>query len=58
MQQNSKTDVPRGIALRESEIPKSPLKILERIKPSAQEIKQNPRARSAVMRVAEKVGVV
>jgi len=58
MQQNSKTDVPRGIALRESEIPKSPLKILGRFKPSALEVQQNPRARSAVMRVAEKVGMV
>ena len=57
MQQNSKVDVPRGMPLRESEIPKSPLKILGRVKPSAGEIQQNPRARSAVMRIAEKVGL-
>ena len=57
MQHNSKVEVPRGIALRESELPKSPLKILSRVKPSAIEIQQNPRSRSAVMRVAEKVGV-
>ncbi|BDW10091.1 ribosomal RNA small subunit methyltransferase H [Polynucleobacter sp. SHI8] len=57
MQQNSKVDVPRGMPLRESEIPKSPLKILGRVKPTAVEIKQNPRARSAVMRIAEKVGL-
>ena len=57
MQQNSKVDVPRGMPLRESEIPKSPLKILGRVKPTAEEIKQNPRARSAVMRIAEKVGL-
>ena len=57
MQHNSKVEVPRGIALRESELPKSPLKILSRVKPSASEIQQNPRSRSAVMRVAEKVGV-
>ncbi len=57
MQRHSKVDVPRGMALRESELPKSPLKIIARIKPSAAEVKTNPRARSAVMRVAEKVGV-
>ena len=57
MQQNSKVDVPRGMPLRESEIPKSPLKILGRVKPTAGEIQQNPRSRSAVMRIAEKVGL-
>jgi 16S rRNA (cytosine1402-N4)-methyltransferase len=57
MQQNSKVDVPRGMPLRESEIPKSPLKILGRVKPTVSEIQQNPRARSAVMRIAEKVGI-
>ena len=56
MQQHSKFSVPRGLPLRESELPKSPLKIIGRIKPSASEIAQNPRARSAVMRVAEMVG--
>jgi len=56
MQQHSKFSVPRGLPLRESELPKSPLKIISRIKPSASEIAQNPRARSAVMRVAEMVG--
>jgi len=57
MQQNSKVDVPRGFAIRESDLPKSPLKIISRVKPSADEITQNPRSRSAVMRVAEKVGM-
>jgi len=57
MQQNSKVDVPRGFAIRESDLPKSPLKIISRVKPSADEVSQNPRSRSAVMRVAEKVGV-
>jgi 16S rRNA (cytosine1402-N4)-methyltransferase len=55
MQHNSRVQIPRGIALRETEIPKSPLKILGRNKPSATEITQNPRARSAVMRVAQKM---
>jgi 16S rRNA (cytosine1402-N4)-methyltransferase len=57
MQQHSKVQIPRGIALRESEMPLSPLKIIARMKPSASEVQQNPRARSAVMRVAQKVGV-
>ena len=57
MQQHSKFTVPRGLPLRESELPKSPLKIIGRIKPTASEIAENPRARSAVMRVAEMVGV-
>lgn len=56
MQHNSRVEIPRGIALRETDIPKSPLKILGRSKPSAAEITQNPRARSAVMRVAQKMG--
>ncbi len=55
MQHNSRVEIPRGIALREADIPKSPLKILSRSKPSSAEITQNPRARSAVMRVAEKM---
>ena len=55
MQHNSRVEIPRGIALREADIPKSPLKILGRSKPSAAEITQNPRARSAVMRVAQKM---
>ena len=55
MQYNSRVEIPRGIALREADIPKSPLKILSRSKPSSAEITQNPRSRSAVMRVAEKM---
>jgi 16S rRNA (cytosine1402-N4)-methyltransferase len=55
MQHNSRVEIPRGIALREADIPKSPLKILGRSKPSVAEITQNPRARSAVMRVAQKM---
>jgi 16S rRNA (cytosine1402-N4)-methyltransferase len=55
MQHNSRVQIPRGIALREADIPKSPLKILGRSKPSVAEITQNPRARSAVMRVAQKM---
>jgi len=57
MQEQSKAHVPRGLPLTEAQIPKSPMRILGRIKPSSTEITQNPRARSAVMRVAEKVAV-
>ena len=57
MQEQSKVQVPRGLPLTEAQIPKSPMRILGRIKPSSTEITQNPRARSAVMRVAEKVAL-
>jgi len=56
MQQHSKVSIPRGLPLRESELPMSPLKIIGRVKPSSFEIQQNPRSRSAVMRIAEMVG--
>jgi 16S rRNA (cytosine1402-N4)-methyltransferase len=56
MQQHSKFSIPRGLPLRESELPMSPLKIIGRVKPSSFEIQQNPRSRSAVMRIAEMVG--
>jgi len=47
--------LPRGVPVRASEIPAPPLKpIGKAIKPSAAEIARNPRARSAVLRVAEK----
>jgi 16S rRNA (cytosine1402-N4)-methyltransferase len=57
MQRHSKVDLPRGLPIKESDIPKSPLQIVARVKPSAEEIAINPRSRSAVMRVAQKVGV-
>ena len=56
MQQHSKASIPRGLPLRESELPKSPMRLIGRIKPSSFEIQQNPRSRSAVMRIAEMVG--
>ena len=47
--------LPRGVPVRASEIPAAPLRpIGKAIKPSAAEIARNPRARSAVLRVAEK----
>jgi 16S rRNA (cytosine1402-N4)-methyltransferase len=56
MQRHSKVEIPRGLPLRESQIPKSPLRVIERTKPSGAEISMIPRSRSAVMRVAQKIG--
>ena len=58
MQAHAKVDVPRGLPVREKDLPKSALEIIGRIKPSEREISENPRARSAIMRIAEKrIGV-
>jgi len=47
--------LPAGLPVREAERPRPRLKLVGRaIKPGAAEIAQNPRARSAVMRVAER----
>jgi 16S rRNA (cytosine1402-N4)-methyltransferase len=54
MQSNSKVEVPRGLPVREKDLPQSALEIIGRVKPSESEIAGNPRARSAIMRVAEK----
>lgn len=48
--------VPRDIPVTSDQLSKPPLRIVGKaIKPSAEEVRANPRARSAVMRVAEKV---
>jgi 16S rRNA (cytosine1402-N4)-methyltransferase len=53
LQEHSRRHVPRGLPLRESEIPEPPLVLLGRaVRPSADEIRRNPRARSAILRVA------
>jgi 16S rRNA (cytosine1402-N4)-methyltransferase len=54
LQANAKVEIPRGLPVREKDLPKSALEIISRVKPSAAEILENPRARSAIMRVAEK----
>jgi 16S rRNA (cytosine1402-N4)-methyltransferase len=54
MQAHSKVEVPRGLPVREKDLPQSALEIIGRVKPSEAEILENPRARSAIMRVAEK----
>jgi 16S rRNA (cytosine1402-N4)-methyltransferase len=40
--------------VRDKDLPQSALEIIGRIKPGDEEIRENPRARSAIMRVAEK----
>jgi len=47
--------LPRGIPVRAADLPEPQLRAVGRaIKPSPAEVKRNPRARSAVLRVAEK----
>jgi 16S rRNA (cytosine1402-N4)-methyltransferase len=54
LQAHSKVEVPRGLPVRDKDLPQSALEIIGRVKPSDTEIAENPRARSAIMRVAEK----
>ncbi|MBU3616577.1 16S rRNA (cytosine(1402)-N(4))-methyltransferase RsmH [Polynucleobacter sp. JS-Polo-80-F4] len=59
MQAHAKVEVPRGLPVRERDLPQSALEIIGRVKPSDAEVSGNPRARSAIMRVAEKrIGAV
>ena len=54
--QSSTDDLPKGLPLRADQLPKPKLRLVGKpCKPSAAEIAANPRARSAVMRVAEKL---
>jgi len=47
--------LPRGVPVRAAELPTPQLKAIGRaVKPSEAEVRRNPRARSAVLRVAEK----
>jgi 16S rRNA (cytosine1402-N4)-methyltransferase len=49
-------DLPKNLPLRADQLPKARLRLVGRaVRPSAAEIAANPRARSAVMRVAEKL---
>jgi len=54
LQAHSKVELPRGLPVREKDLPQSALEIIGRVKPSDAEVSENPRARSAIMRVAEK----
>jgi 16S rRNA (cytosine1402-N4)-methyltransferase len=54
MQTHSAVEVPRGLPIRERDLPQGALELIARVKPSSAEVDENPRARSAVMRVAQK----
>ncbi|MBT8523454.1 16S rRNA (cytosine(1402)-N(4))-methyltransferase RsmH [Polynucleobacter paneuropaeus] len=54
LQAHAKVEVPRGLPVREKDLPQSVLEIIGRVRPSKEELEENPRARSAIMRVAEK----
>ena len=54
----SKANVPqphRRLPIRAIDLPQPEMKLLAKIKPSSIEVAENPRARSAVMRVAERL---
>ncbi|MCA1937569.1 MAG: 16S rRNA (cytosine(1402)-N(4))-methyltransferase RsmH [Dechloromonas sp.] len=54
--QSTADSLPKGLPLRADQLPQPKLRLIGKaIKPGAAEIAANPRARSAVMRVAEKV---
>jgi 16S rRNA (cytosine1402-N4)-methyltransferase len=46
---------PRGLPLRADQLPQPTMKLVARIRAGAEEVLRNPRARSATLRVAEKV---
>ena len=54
LQSHAKVQVPRGLPVRDRDLPQSALEIIGRVKPSEEEVRENPRARSAIMRIAEK----
>ncbi|GAB3627264.1 16S rRNA methyltransferase [Pandoraea terrae] len=54
----AKTSVPavdRRVPLRAHELPTPPYKLVRKVKPSDEEVAANPRARSAIMRIAQRV---
>jgi 16S rRNA (cytosine1402-N4)-methyltransferase len=55
MQAAARPEVPRRLPLRASEMPQPSLILLGRaLKPTDEEVRENPRARSAILRVAER----
>jgi len=55
MQGLAHIEVPRGLPLTEEQMPKPFAELLGRIKPSTEEVKENPRSRSAILRVMRKI---
>ncbi len=55
LQAASRPEVPRRLPLRASEMPQPALKLIGRaVRPGPDEVRSNPRARSAILRVAER----
>jgi 16S rRNA (cytosine1402-N4)-methyltransferase len=57
MRAHATVEIPRKLPVRAKDLPQAELKVIGRVRPSVQEVNENPRARSAVMRVAEKQGI-
>lgn len=55
MQSLAHIEVPRGLPLTQEQMPKPFAELLARTKPSAEEVKENPRSRSAILRVMRKI---
>jgi 16S rRNA (cytosine1402-N4)-methyltransferase len=55
LQQAARPEVPRGLPLTEAQMPRPALRLIGRaLRASEQETRRNPRARSAILRVAER----
>ncbi len=46
----------RRLPIRTVDLPQPQMRLIGRIKPSEEEVQRNPRARSAIMRIAERIG--
>ena len=57
MRGHATVEMPRKLPVRAKDLPQAELKVIARVRPSVQEVNENSRARSAVMRVAEKQGI-
>ena len=56
-EQSNAPQPPRGVPVRAAELPAPPLRLVGKpIFADAAEVNDNPRARSAVLRVAERIG--
>jgi 16S rRNA (cytosine1402-N4)-methyltransferase len=56
-EQSQPPKLPARLPLRAADLPAAPLRLIGRAqRPGAGEVSRNPRARSAVLRVAERVG--